>query len=115
MWAWILAIALSMGVVAEADIWEQPVDQSVPAVHVESVGGDVVEDARADESCLTVVFGEVAGQKAIVSGLSEYVGVQVGLVGNYLQYAFDQRGAAYQDMVLSSIDVSGLDEVVICP
>lgn len=110
----IIALALALGLTGQADIWEQPRTQDTEATHIATIPADQIDPI--DDTCLTVdIVNHGNEQYQIVTKLDTYKGVQVGLEGQYLQYAFDQRGLDTRDMTISSIDITGKDQVIICP
>ena len=112
------AIAITLGLNGTAEVWELPADPTQNWVQVAAPA--TVVDERA---CLTVPIHTDDDEGFLLLGPeSEFthtggltVGdVRVALIGPYLNIGFGQSGVSSWDMVLTSIDVTGLAEVTIC-
>ncbi len=93
---------------------EAPVTTTAPVVHV---------DHTAERACLIVPIHTDDEGFLFLGPESEYThtggleagDIRVGLIGRFLNIAFGYTNlVASWDMVLSSIDVTGLTEVTIC-
>ena len=108
------AIALTLGISGNAEIWtltDQPEANWTPA--------EVVVEIPAACVTIPITVNEVGTPLAGFAGRT-YTGgltsqdVQASTVGHFLNVGFDQYGLDSWDMVLTSIDVTGLTEVSIC-
>ena len=112
--AMMAAIAVTLGLNGVAEIWELRPDQN----WVQSTAAPVVDE----RACLVVPIHTGDEGFLDLGPETEYthtgelaVGdIRVGLIGRFLNIAFDQSGVDSWDMILSSIDVTGLTEVTIC-
>ena len=112
--AMMAALAITLGLNGTAEIWELRPDQN----WVQSTAAPAVDE----RACLVVpihtddegfLFLGPETERTHTGGLA--VGdIRASLVGHYLNIAFGQSRVSSWDMVLSSIDVTGLDKVTIC-
>ena len=112
--AMMAALAITLGLNGVSEIWELRPDQN----WVQSTAAPAVDE----RACLVVPIHTDAEGFLYLGPETEYthtgelaVGdIQVGLIGRFLNIAFGQSGVSSWDMILSSIDVTGLDKVTIC-
>ena len=112
------ALAITLGLNGVAEIWELPVDDPTLAwVQVTTVPLPTIEE----RACVTIpIYTDADGflsapysERSFTGGLNAN-DIRASLVGHFLNIAFDQSGVNSWDMILSSIDVTGLDKVTIC-
>ena len=109
------AIAITLGLNGTAEIWELPTD---PEQNWVQVAAPASVDERA---CVTIpIHGDEEGflflgpeSEFTHTGGLDVGDVRVALIGPFLNIAFGQSGVSSWDMVLTSIDVSSMDEVTI--
>ena len=111
------ALAVTLGINGVTEIWELPAEE--PTTNwVRSTETPTVED----RACLIIPivtdedgFANTAPEIEWVytAGLTPS-DIRVGLVGHYLNIAFDPLYVDSYDMELTSIDVDGLSEITIC-
>ena len=112
--AMMAALAITLGLNGVAEIWELRPDQnwvqSTTAPAVDERACLVVPIHTDDEGFL---FLGPESERTFTGGLT-ISDIRVSMVGHFLNVAFGQSGVDSWDMVLSSIDVTGLDKVTIC-
>ena len=111
--AMMAALAITLGLNGVSEIWELRPDQN----WVQSTAAPVVDE----RACVTIpIYTDADGflsapysERSFTGGLNAN-DIRASLVGHFLNIAFDQSGVSSWDMILSSIDVTGLDKVTIC-
>ena len=112
----ILALAVTLMISGAVEVWELLTDP--PEVWVQTTAAPTTEG----RACVTVpIHTEDDGdlylgpesERTFTGGLT--IGdIRVSLVGHYLNIAFEQPLVDSWDMVLSSIDATGLTEATVC-
>ena len=114
--AMMAAIAITLGLNGAAELWEWFGDPTVN--WVQSTAAPVVDE----RACLAIpihtddegfLFLGPESERTFTGGLT-ISGIRASMVGHFLNIAFGQANVDSWDMVLSSIDVTGLDKVTIC-
>ena len=108
------ALAITLGLNGTAEIWELHPDQN----WVQSTAAPVVDE----RTCVTIpVHVEDDGDlflgpesERTFTGGSTISDIRASMVGHFMNIAFGQENVDSWDMVLSSIDVTGMDKVTIC-
>ena len=114
--AMMAALAITLGLNGVAEIWELRPDQN----WVQSTAA-LAPAPTEERPCVSIpIYTDADGflsapySEWVYTGGLEVGDIRASMVGRFLNIAFGQSGVSSWDMVLSSIDVTGMDKVTIC-